>query len=154
MDSITVAQFLKKLPADRLSPVVESGSTLEDVVRAMVRGYGRRVVYITDTEGALVGGITLNYLKNLILRYSLGNSMGDSGVLTEKVAEVFWCEKAADCMETDIPVCRRHEPLSSAIDRMLEYDTTDIPVVDRNNRILASIDILDIMHLWLRGGMD
>ncbi len=152
INEITVAEFLDSFPSVAKPPVVGSNASLEEVVRVMLKGCRRRIVYVVDDNGRLTGAITLTDLKDIIFRYHLRNKMGNSGVLTEHISEIFCCEMAMDCMNADIPSCRPHEGLSSVLDRMMEYDTTDIPVIDDHDKILASLDILDIMELWLRSG--
>jgi CBS domain-containing protein len=55
-------------------------------------------------------------------------------------------------MEVDLVVCHEHESLHDVIVKMNERNIKAIPVLDRKGRVIADLDILDLLELWLKKG--
>jgi CBS domain-containing protein len=55
-------------------------------------------------------------------------------------------------MTLDLPSCLIDETLADAVGRMMETNVTDMPVLDQEGRVVADLDILDLLELWLRRG--
>ena len=152
MERLTVRDFLDSLSSSPELPIVETGSSLKDVVRAMVKGHRRRIVYVVDAGGRLKGAIALDDLKEVIFRCYLDERVRDALVVTEHIEKIFISDSAEDIMDANFVVCREKELLRDVIDRMIERDVKDIPVVDREGRVIADLDVLDLLELWLKEG--
>jgi CBS domain-containing protein len=133
-------------------PLVATTSSIKEVVHAMVQGSRRRLVYVVDSGGKLKGAISLDDLKDVIFRYYLDGKIRDALVVTEHIAELFSSETAEDVMDADLIVCRDHERLQDVITRMIERDVKDMAVIDQEGRVIADLDILDLLQLWLKTG--
>ncbi len=149
MKKNTVQAFLNSLRHGLDAPTVALDSDLEAVVRAMVKGHKRRIVYVVDADGCLKGAVPLIRLQSVIFRPYLKRFLTDSSIISENISEIFGAERAEDFMDTDIPVCTPEEDLGPVISRMMDYDASDIPVVDGHKHIIADLDILDILEFWL-----
>jgi CBS domain-containing protein len=149
---LTVREYLNSLPHRVELPVVGADKSLEEVVRAMVKGHRRRVVYVVDSQNRFLGAILLGDLKNVVFRYFLKRQVSDALVVSEHITELFTSEKAEDIMDTDTVICYEDESLHCVIGRMMEADLTDIPVLDHDRRVIADLDILDLLALWLQKG--
>jgi len=123
---------------------------LKDVVRAMVKGHRRRMVYVVDGEGKLIGAISLDVLKDVIFRFYLSDRVSDIMVVSEHITELFTSEKAEDVMDPDISSCQEQETLHEVLARMIERNIRDLPVLDQQGRVIADLDILDLLELWLK----
>jgi len=123
---------------------------LKDVVRAMVKGHRRRMVYVVDGEGKLIGAISLDVLKDVIFRFYLSDRVSDIIVVSEHITELFTSEKAEDVMDPDISSCQEQETLHEVLARMIERNIRDLPVLDQQGRVIADLDILDLLELWLK----
>jgi hypothetical protein len=55
-------------------------------------------------------------------------------------------------MDINFPVCNEKENLGDVIGRMIQKDVQDMPVLDKENRIVANLDILDLLELWIKKG--
>lgn len=152
MKQTTVQDFLKSLQGMRELPVASADSPLEEVVRTMVKGHRRRMVYVVDSAGRLQGQITLNHLKEVIFHYYLNTAALDAIVVTSHINELFASEVARDVMDADLVVCRLDEPLHDVLVRMNESGLSDLPVIDHEWRLIADIDILDLLERWLNLG--
>jgi CBS domain-containing protein len=152
MEKLTVSDLLTSLTHCVELPIVSETGSLKEVVRAMVKGHRRRIVYVVDNDNRFKGAITLEELKNVIFHYYLNSSIRDVLVVTEHIDELFAAEKAGDFMNPDLIVCREHDTLHDVIVRMNEWDVLDIPVLDREERVIADLDALCLLELWLKKG--
>ena len=152
MSPFTVREFLEALPHRVDFATVSRVSPLKEVVQTMVAGHRRRVVYVVDEVGALLGAISLDDLKDSIFRFYHETQVGDALVVTDRLLEIFAAETAEDVMETGLVVCREHESLQEVISRMIEGNLKDLPVLDRDGRLIADLDILCLLELWLLKG--
>ena len=152
MKKLTVRNLLETLSHSVELPVISENSSLKDVVRAMVKGHRRRIVYVVDDDNKYKGAITLEELKNVIFHFYLNSSIRDALVVTEHIDELFAAEKAGDFMNPDLIVCRENDTLHDVIIRMNEWNVLDIPVLDQGGRVLADLDILCLLELWLKKG--
>ena len=98
MHRTTIREFLHSLRCGPELPLVAVGACLEEVVRVMVRGHRRRIVYVVDADGKLKGAITLNHLKDIIFRFFLDGRLSDAVVVSDRLAEIFTSEKAEQVM--------------------------------------------------------
>jgi CBS domain-containing protein len=152
MHRTTIREFLDSLTCGAELPLVAAGACLTEVVRIMVKGHRRRIVYVVDTDGKLMGAITLNHLKDIIFRFFLEDRLGNAVVVSERIVELFTSEKAEQVMSLNLPSCLADETLADAISRMMESNVTDMPVLDHKGRVVADLDILDLLELWLDRG--
>jgi CBS domain-containing protein len=154
MNRLSVSEFLEALSYQGELPIVARSASLAEVVRAMIKGHRRRIVYVVGSDGELQGAITLDNLKDVIFHHYLDGRVSGSLVVTEHIAELFAGEKAEDIMEAGVPVCREHDRLPDVLARMLELNLKDIPVIDPQGRVIADLDILAFLELWLDRGLD
>jgi CBS domain-containing protein len=55
-------------------------------------------------------------------------------------------------MSLEVPSCLTEETLADAVGRMMATNVTDMPVLDQEGRVVADLDILDLLELWLKRG--
>lgn len=152
MQQTTVQDFINSLQESRELPVTAADSSLEDVVRTMVEGHRRRMVYVVDSTGILKGQITLGHLREVIFHYYMNTVVRDVIAVTSHITALFISEIAQDFMDADLVVCRLDEPLHDVLIRLNETGLSDLPVVDDEGRLIADIDILDLLERWLNLG--
>jgi len=154
MHRMTIKEFLESLAYGAELPLAPVGACLEEVVRVMIKGHRRRIVYVVDAEGKLKGAITLNHLKDIIFRFFLEERLGPHLVMSERISKIFTSEKAEQVMTPDPPSCLVDESLAAAVSKMMVSNVTDMPVLDRQGRVVADLDILDLLELWLAKGQE
>lgn len=149
---LTVKDFLNSLPCRAKPPVVKTGSSLREVIHAMLKRHRGRIVYVVDSDGKVTGVISLDNLKDFIFRYYLKSRVSNALIITEHIVELFAYEKVEDVMDAALIICHEHEWLHDVVARMIERNVKDMPVVDQEGRIIADLDILDLLELWLKKG--
>lgn len=149
MSPLSVQEFLQALPHRVDLATVSRDTPLREVVRSMVAGHRRRIVYVVEADGTLLGAIFLDSLMDTIFRYYLEAQVADTVVVTEHLLEIFASETAEDVMESGLVTCREDERLQEVISRMIAGNLKDLPVLDRDGRLLGDVDILCLLELWL-----
>ena len=146
---ITVRQCLNTMATKRAMATVAPDANLKEVVKAMVKGLRRRVVYVVDNEMKLQGCITLKNLKDIVFSHFLSKKLEDALVLSEENMELFAFDKAAQVMESDVPVCHEDDKLHEVLEWMMEADLLDVAVLDQHDKLVADLDVLDLLEQWL-----
>lgn len=154
MKSMTVRNLIDAVSEWEKLPLVTTESSLQDVVRVMVKGHRRRIVYVVDEAGRYKGVITLEDLKSVIFHFYLNSSIRDALVITQHLSELFASEKAKEVMNSDFVVCHEDETLHDIIVRMNEWNSVDIPVLDKDGRVIADLDFLHLLVMWLEKGIE
>ncbi len=148
-NNLTIGEYLNTIRHAPRPATVLPESSLKDVVRAMVRGYRRRIVYVLDHEGCLQGSISLHNLKDIVFRHFLARKLGDAVVLSEELVELFSSESADQVMETDVPVCYEDDRFHDILEWMMEANLLDVAVLSRDGKLLGDLDVLDLLEQWL-----
>lgn len=99
-----------------------------------------------------MGSLTLSDLKDIAFRYYLDGRVSDLMVITEHMEGLFTSERAVDLMDINFPVCHENERLGDVIARMIQKDVQDMPVLDKEGRVVANLDMLDLLDLWVKRG--
>ena len=154
MERLTVRDLVESVAEWEKLPVVKPEDSLQKVVRVMIKGHRRRIVYVVDDGGIYQGAITIEDLKNYIFHYYLNASVRDALVVTEHIEELFASEKAGEAMDPGFAVCYEDESLHDVVVRLNERQETDIPVLDRDGRVIADLDFLHLLELWLKKGIE
>jgi len=154
MHRMTIREFLDSLTCGAELPLVPGSACLDEVVRVMIKGHRRRIVYVVDAEGKLKGAITLDHLKDIIFRFFLEERLGPHLVMSERISKIFTSEKAEHIMTPNPPSCLADESLAVAVSKMMVSNVTDMPVLDQDGRVVADLDILDLLELWLAKGQE
>jgi CBS domain-containing protein len=149
---LTVKDFLDSLPCRAEPPVVKAESSLREVVHTMLKRHRGRIVYVVDPHGKVKGTISVDNVKDFVFHHYLKSRVTDALIVTEHIVELFTYEKAEDVMDAGLIICHEHEWLHDVVTRMIERNVKDMPVVDPKGRIIADLDILDLLELWLRKG--
>ena len=55
-------------------------------------------------------------------------------------------------MDATLIVCSEHEQLQKVITRMIERNVMEMPVIDHKQKVIAELNILDILESWLKKG--
>jgi CBS domain-containing protein len=148
----TVEAFLDSMSTGRDLPVIRAGSCIGDAVREMVKDHHRRILYVVDADGKPKGTITLNHLKDAIFHYYLDGRVEDAVIVSRRITELLAPGIVDDLMDAQLITSEEDEELGAVIARMIENDLSDVPVLGKDGRIVANLDILDILELWLQMG--
>lgn len=150
MDHLTVGEFLKKVNKVFTTVTVREDENLNDIIEKMIVNKVDRVVYVVDAENRIRGIISLGDLARHY--FSQGVYQSKSLYPSAGIINLLTAEKAGDIMKTNYFSVRLSDGLDEIITKMIKYMLVKvIPVLDEEDRIVSSLDILDIIEYKIRG---
>lgn len=133
--------------------VVRDDMPLAAAIARFAHDLQLRGLFLTDGDGRLTGVINKQDILNWV-RLSLALPPQTQAPAMTQVRRLVMAETvghlaAAGSAET--AVCL-HDTLATALDRMTQYNLTDIPVVDDDGRIVNDLRLSEILAFVLRDG--
>jgi CBS domain-containing protein len=123
--------------------LVYDDALLEDAVEAMTVNHVSRKVYVIDSEGKLLGMISIETLLKKV-GYLVG--VRETGVISFlKFVTGIFKEKVTEFMQNPITVTNEHKVLD-ALQKMVEYHLNDLPVIDEEGKIIGELNSLEILE--------
>ena len=125
---------------DRKIPVVSRGATLSEIVDAFVRSNHSRLLYVTDEEGRLRGVISLgNLVRHVFFLYH------DAYIDSRNLVSMAISETARDFMQREPLFAVVSEKVEDVLQRMIDNNVKEIPVLDEEKRIVGDLTIVDLL---------
>lgn len=148
MDNITVGEFLEKTEKIFNTVTVNEDENIRDIIEKMIKNRVDRVVYVVDEENKIKGVISLG---NLARHYcSEGIFQSKSIYPSAGIIHHLTAETAKDIMITTFFSVKLSDNLDEILNKMVKYKILKvIPVLDEENRVVSSLDILDIIEYKL-----
>ena len=140
---IRVSDVLKEVGELMKPAVVGTSATLRDAVDAIIEDSKTRKVYVVDAEGKIVGTITLETLMRQA-GYRLGVRTPGMTSFVRMLAEMSK-DKVTEVMTKPVKVYD-DELLTNVTRLMVEHHLNDLPVVDRDGKIVGELNGLDILR--------
>jgi CBS domain-containing protein len=122
--------------------LVYEDAILKDAVEAMTVNHVSRKVYVIDSEGKLLGMISLETLLKQV-GYRVG--VRETGVMSFlKFVTGIFKENVTEFMQTPVTITNDHKVLD-ALQKMVEYHLNDLPVIDEDGKIVGELNSLEIL---------
>ena len=122
--------------------LVYEDALLKDAVEAMTVNQISRKVYVIDSEGKLLGMISMETMLKQV-GYKVG--VREPGVISFlKFVTGIFKENVTEFMQTPIPITNEHKVLE-ALQKMVEYHLNDLPVIDEDGKIIGELNSLEIL---------
>ncbi len=125
---------------ERPVPAVNERSTIEDVIQAMIRCEHSRVLYVVDDDGRLTGTISLGSL----VRQAFARSH-EPRIHPRSLIGLMTARTAKDMMQSKPVQASDDEEIGTVIKRMVEANIKEIPVVDRDKRVVGDLTMIDLL---------
>lgn len=126
--------------------VVSTDATLREVVAKLIEDVGTREVYVTDEEEHFYGVITLRRLARFVFTHALPAKSSPTELL-----ELVSAECAKDLALRKAAYVHEDDPLEHVIEVMFRFDINEIPVVNRERRIVGNLNMLQLLAAWHEG---
>ncbi len=141
-----VVALIKK----RSLPLIPENATIKEVVDAMTSIEHSRLIYVVDEEGRLSGTISLGLLTRHVFSPS-----HEPQIHPRHLIDMITAETAKDIMQKNTVVATEEEEVGKVLRRMLGANVKEIPVLDREKRVVADITIVDLLRfLFNATGLD
>ena len=148
MGNLTVGQFLKQTEKVFNTVTVKEDENIRDIIEKMIKNRVDRVVYVVDREKKIKGVISLGDLARHYC--SKGISQSKSLYPSMDIIHHLTAETAKDLMKTEFFSVKLNDNLDEILNKMVKFRTLKvIPVLDDEDRVVSSLDILDIIEFKL-----
>ena len=121
-------------------PLVRQGSSIEEVIDAMVRYQHTRLLYVVDEDGKLLGTIALGPL----VRHVFGRSH-EPQIHPRFVMSMITTEAAKDIMQKNPLFAREDEDVEVVLKRMIGKNVKEIAVLDKERRVVGDVTMVDLL---------
>jgi CBS domain-containing protein len=138
--SSKVSELVPLLKERRL-PLIHEKATIKEVVDAMTSFEYSRLIYVVDDEGRLTGTIPLGLLARHVFSPS-----HEPQIHPRHLIDMITVETAKDIMQKNTLVATEEEAVGSVLKRMIGANVKEIPVLDREKRVVADITIVDLLR--------
>ncbi|HDH99012.1 MAG TPA: CBS domain-containing protein [Deltaproteobacteria bacterium] len=116
--------------------------TLEEASEKMSKMPQIRGIYVLDKQGRLEGYLSLGVLIRDVIAARYRYSFHVRSLLARITSE-----KVADIMDENIIFAQKGDDIKKVLDLMVNRNIKEIPVVDEERHIIASLGIIDLWKL-------
>lgn len=124
---------------------VAKDETIEQVAATLLAHEGLRDLYVISPEDHILGVVRHKRLARLMLAQHL--PVQTSHEIMERISGGV----VADIMERDYVSAKPQEVLDNVLNRMIQYEVEDMPVIDDANRAIGNINLTDVLRAVQRG---
>lgn len=128
---------------ERGLPLVEEDETIQGVLQQMLHYPHTRLMYVVDKEGTCTGVISLGTL----IRYLFPRDF-EPVVHARFIIPMITVEMAKDIMNKGVIFATAEDELDVVIKRMIKAKVKEIPILDREKRVVADVTMLDLLKYY------
>lgn len=138
-----VAELVDFLKERRL-PLIDQKANLEEIVTAMIHFEHSRLLYVVDNNEKLIGTISWGLLARHVF-----SSSHDPQIHQRFIMSMITAETAKDIMQKNPLVATENELLEKLLKKMIRSNVKEIPVIDREKRVIADLTIVDLLRFLI-----
>jgi Mg/Co/Ni transporter MgtE len=101
-----------------------------------------RSIYVVDNQGRLQGTLSIGTLIREVIAARHEPQFGIRSLLAHITSE-----KVADITNRHVIYAQKNDDLENVLNRMISYNIKEIPIVDKDQHIIANVGILDLWRL-------
>ncbi|RKX86696.1 MAG: hypothetical protein DRP70_09770 [Spirochaetes bacterium] len=130
--------------------IVLEDEQVENVIKIFIDNPVIRAVYVIDEKERLVGIITMqDILKKISIDFSsMASIYSESNSFGYKIASSRNKNTARDLMDPEIYYVLDIDPIEKAFNLLFSNKAGEIPVVDKNERLIGDLNIIELLILW------
>jgi CBS domain-containing protein len=137
-----IADLLEQLKQRKL-PVVSKRATVSEIIDAFAVSHHSRVLYVVDDEWRFIGVLSLgNMIRHVFFHYH------DPSIDSRSLVSMVVSETAGDFMQREPMFAIHSEDVEDVIQRMIDRNVKEIPILDDEKRVIADITIVDLLKYY------
>lgn len=136
-----VVAFLKK----KRLPLIDQKANIEEIVAAMIHFEHSRFLYVVDHNDKLVGTISWRLLARHVF-----SSSHDPQIHPRFIMSMITAETAKDIMQKNPLFTTENELVETLLEKMIRSNVKEIPVIDREKRVIAYLTIVDLLRFLIK----
>ena len=137
---MTVTELLAILKKRKL-PLIHEDADIKEVVNAMIHHECNRLLYVVDSNEKLTGVISLRILSRHVF-----SSSHEPQIHPRFLISMITAKKAKDIMQKNTIVATEEEKVKQVLKRMIRTGVEDIPVLNKEKRIIADLTLADLLR--------
>jgi len=137
-----IADLLEQLKQRKL-PVVPKQATVSEIIDAFAASDHSRVLYVVDDEWRFIGVLSLgNMIRHVFFHYH------DPSIDSRSLVSMVVSETAGDFMQREPMFTIHSEDVEDVIQRMIDRNVKEIPILDDEKRVIADLTIIDLLKYY------
>ncbi len=137
-----IADLLEQLKQRKI-PVVPQKASVSEIIDAFAASDHSRILYVVDDESRFTGILSLgNMIRHVFFHYH------DPSIDTKSVISMVVSETAADFMQRDPIFAIHSENVEDVLQRMIDHNVKEIPILDDEKRVVADLTIVDLLKYY------
>ncbi|WP_072908465.1 CBS domain-containing protein [Malonomonas rubra] len=141
--SSKISELVARIKTRNL-PLIPEDASIADVVDAMIDYEHSRLLYVVNSEGCLVGTISLGLLARHVFCPS-----HEPQIHPRFLIDMVTAECARDIMQKNTLSARDGDEVGALLKRMLGANVKEVPVLDNSGRVTADITIVDLLRFLI-----
>ena len=129
---------------ERKLPLIQEKAKIEEVIDTMIRFQHSRLLYVVDDDKKLTGTISLGLLARHVFSAS-----HEPQIHPRFLINMITAETAKDIMQKNLVVTTEEEKVEVVLRRMIRTNAKEIPVLDKEKRVVADLTIVDLLKFLL-----
>jgi len=143
MNTLRVRDAEKLISAEPI--LVREEVSIYETVERMIDTRHARCAYVVDEQGQLLGIVTLKALvEHIFAHHYFGEDLNGGTML-----EIVHSENALQLASPQPVYVTESESLAKAVEKMLNNDLEQIPVIDGEGGVIGDINLLDLLSVWM-----
>lgn len=135
----SIADLVEELKQRKI-PVVSKGASVSEIVDAFVGSHHSHILYVVDDGEKLIGVISLgNLVRHVFFLYH------DRYIHTRNLISQAISETAGDFIEREPIFATLSEDVEGVLQRMINNNIKEMPIIDDEKRIVADLTIVDLL---------
>ena len=144
MQSVPVADVCKQ--SDMQALVVDRDAPLAEAIRQFATNHDLRGIFLTDENGRLAGVINKQDLLHWV-GMLLGQPASRERISVGQIRRLVSARRMVDLAApgSENASLRLDETLADALDKMIYFNLSDIPVIDEDSQIINDLRLSEIL---------
>jgi CBS domain-containing protein len=139
-----VAELVAFLKGRRL-PLIDQKANIEEIVTAMIHFEHSRLLYVVDHNEKLIGTISWGLLTRHVFSTS-----HDPQIHPRFIMSMITAETAKDIMQKNPLFITENELVETLLKKIIQRRVQEIPVLDREKRVIANLTIVDLLRFLIK----
>lgn len=131
--------------------VLES-ATIDEVMQKMISDLRTRWVYVVDAQKRLLGGVPMNSAVEIL--FPLEAIIEHPVPLYEGYFPKTGAKNAGELMLSPMPSVKEETTLEEMAGLLLNKEINEVPVVDKDNRLIGEVNVCEVIKAFLNHGAD
>ena len=137
-----ISDLLEQLK-QRKVPVVPKQATVSEIIDAFAASDHSRILYVLDDEGRFIGVLSLgSMIRHVFFHYH------DPSIDSRSIISMVVSETAGDFMQREPMFAIHSEDVEDVLQRMIDHNIKEIPILDDEKRVVADITIVDLLKYY------